>query len=100
MKPSLFSLCILLAALWSLFLWELISESITCHQVFTFISRATPTTPPRAISTPFTPPLRPSTLTTAISTRPANRQASTRRKSRKEGTQQVCFHFLFPETHR
>lgn len=53
-NPSLLSLCKLLAALCSRFLWELRTESATCHQVLQLNSRARHTTLAIAISTAFT----------------------------------------------
>lgn len=53
-NPSLLSLCKLLAALCKRFLWELRTESATCHHVLQLSNKANPTTLAIAISTAFT----------------------------------------------
>lgn len=96
-KPSLLSLCILLAALCSLFLWEFSTESVTCHQVRQFSNSANPTTLAMETSTAFTVWFCPSTLKTASRAIPMIKQPRMKRKITKDGMQQVFFHFFLPE---
>lgn len=96
MKPSLFSLCMLLAALCSLLLCDRSTESATCHQVLQLSSRARPTTLATATSTAFTVTLAESTLNIAKRAIPVTRHAKVSANRTKDGTQHVFFHF-FPE---
>lgn len=96
MNPSLFSLCMLLAALCSLLLCERSTESATCHQVLQLSSRARPTTLATATSTAFTVTLAESTLNIAKRAIPVTRHAKVSANRTKDGTQHVFFHF-FPE---
>ncbi len=96
-KPSLFSLCILLAALCSLFLWEFSTESVTCHQVRQLSNSAKPTTLAMESSTAFTVWFCPSTLKTANRAIPMIKQPRMKRKITKDGMQHVFFHLFLPE---